>query len=150
MSSQRSSSKCLRSGESESIAQPSKAVPTTTSSATTKMALPAVRPTRGSSGEQPLSKVITPVRFAIASTPLNARITLTNAVQFFPKLCCDGCRYCTVRCGRLAIEIKITMITVGMAKETAMLPLCFGPNQLIAPTTKIRPTVAATRCSFGT
>jgi hypothetical protein len=65
----------------ESMAQPSSAVATTTSIATGQIALDASRPTRGSAMVAPLSNFITPVRLAIASTPLSARITLQNCTQ---------------------------------------------------------------------
>ena len=102
MSSQRSSSSCftsgagdttgLASGANDTIAQPNSAVPTTTSSATIRMALRAVLPTMGLSRDAPGSSFMTPVRFAMASTPLSARITPTNDDQFLAKLLWDGSR----------------------------------------------------------
>ena len=74
----------------ESIAQPSNAVPTTTSMATGTIAFVAVRVTFGRSGVEPGSSFITPVMFAIASTPLSARITPVNAIQVLPRFCCGG------------------------------------------------------------
>jgi len=71
----------VRVGGSESMAQPSSAVPRTTSMATGMIAFAAVRPTFGSSILDPRSNFKTPVRFATASTPLKARMTLTNATQ---------------------------------------------------------------------
>ena len=62
----------------ESMAQPSKAVPQTTSIATGVIALSDSLRTLGFSGVEPRSSFITPVRFAIASTPERARITPTN------------------------------------------------------------------------
>ena len=54
---------------SESMAQPSRAVPRTTSIATGRIALSEVRATLGWSSVEPRSSFITPVRLAIASTP---------------------------------------------------------------------------------
>src|SRR5437868_1376676 len=90
------------SGGIESIAQPSNAVPTTTSTATGEIAFTAVFPTLGLSAVESLSSFNTPVRFAIASTPLNARITLTNAIQLdLENRCLEWFRCANVRCGRL-------------------------------------------------
>ena len=82
---------------------------------------------------------------------------LTKEMIYLAVSISNGCVYCTASHGaaakRLGMRPEVLgelIAVVGMANETAMLPLCFGPNQLIAPTTKIRPTVAATRCSFGT
>ena len=76
----------------ESIAQPRSAVPTTTSSATGTMAFVAVRVTFGRSGVEPGSSFITPVMFAMASTPLSARITPVNAIQVLLRLSWGGSR----------------------------------------------------------
>src|SRR5258708_34951361 len=106
----------------DNIAQPISAVPSTTSNATIQMALRAVCATVGFSMEESGSRVMTPVRLAIASTPLRARITPTNEVQFRANDLCEGSRWANVRCGRLIIIMAITITNVGMARVNAMLP----------------------------
>ena len=79
------------------MAQPSNAVPQTTSIATGRIALIDSRRTLGLSGVDPGSSFITPVRFAIASTPESARITPTNCTQSVPRLACRGSRNFVVK-----------------------------------------------------
>src|SRR5438876_12429181 len=113
---------------SESIAQPSNAVPKTTSIATGVIALTDSRATLGCSIVDPGSSFITPVRFAIDSAPDKARMTPTNCTHTAPRLLCGGWRKCVVKCGTLN-AIKTTTITaVGSASATAKLPECFGPK----------------------
>ena len=133
---------------SESIAQPSSAVPRTTSIATGQIALAASRPTFGSAMVDPSSSFMTPVRLAIASTPLSARITLTNCTQRTLRLSCRGSRKRVVRCGALMAINATTTITVGRASATARLPECFGPNQLIDPRSSRTATVVNPIWSF--
>ncbi len=74
------------------MAQPSSAVPNTTSTATGQIAFFEVIATLGAFAVALGSSVITPVRLAMASTPLNARMTPTKATQFLLKLAWDGSR----------------------------------------------------------
>src|SRR5881227_486848 len=67
----------------DNIAQPSSAVPTTTSIATGMIALIDSRATLGCSMVEPLSSFITPVTLAIDSAPESARMTPTNWTQTF-------------------------------------------------------------------
>src|SRR5207302_2798842 len=126
----------------ESIAQPSKAVPTTTSMATGVIALSDSRATLGFSGVEPGSSFITPVRFAIASTPESARMTPTNWTQSLLRLSCRGSRKRVVKYGRLTAISATTTSTVGTASATAKLPECFGPNQFVNPRTSSTAIVA--------
>ena len=120
----------------DNIAQPSSAVPTTTSIATGMIALSDSRATLGRSMVEPGSSFITPVTLAIDSAPESARMTPTNWTQSVPRLSWRGWRKCVVRCGAL-MPIKITTtINVGTARATARLPECFGPKKLIAPMIK--------------
>ena len=64
--------------------------PMTTSIATGTIAFVAVRVTFGCSGVESGSVFITPVMFAIASTPLSARMTPTNATQVLPRFSWRG------------------------------------------------------------
>src|SRR5439155_1064626 len=102
---------------SESIAQPSRAVPNTTSIATGTIAFVAVRVTFGRSGDESGSSFITPVMFATASTPLSARMTPTNWIQVTAKLECAGSNSSTFRCSPLNTTIKTTTSTAGTASQ---------------------------------
>ena len=110
------------------MAQPRSAVPTTTSTATGRIAFVAVRVTFGCSGVESGSVFITPVMFAMASTPLRARITPTKATQVFPRFSWRGSRYRRLRWGALNTTITPTMSTAGAASQMETLPLCFGPK----------------------
>src|SRR4029077_9899486 len=74
----------------DNIAQPSKAVPATTSIATGMIALTDSRATLGRSMVDPGSSFITPVTLAIDSAPESARITPTNWTQSAPRLSWRG------------------------------------------------------------
>ena len=78
---------------SESIAQPRRNVPRLTSMATGMIALADVFPMRGLSSGEPLSGFIVPVRLAIASTPLRARITPTKETQIWLQFPSSGFRF---------------------------------------------------------
>src|SRR5207237_2030155 len=107
---------------SESIDQPSSAVPRTTSIATGVIALTDSRATLGCSIVEPGSSFITPVRFAIDSAPDKARITPTNCTHTAPRLLCGGSRKCVVKCGTLNATKTTTTTAVGSASATAKLP----------------------------
>src|ERR1700736_4549865 len=74
----------------DNIAQPSNAVPTTTSIATGITALTDSRATLGRSVVEPGSSFITPVTLAIDSAPDSARMTPTNWTQSVPRLSWRG------------------------------------------------------------
>ena len=112
----------------DNIAQPSNAVPTTTSIATGIIALIDSRATLGWSMVEPLSSFITPVTLAIDSAPESARMTPTNWTQSVPRLSWRGSRKRVVKCGALMPIKTITTRRVGSAKATARLPECFGPK----------------------
>ena len=128
------------------MAQPSSAVPTTTSIATGTIAFVAVRVTFGFSGVESESGFITPVMLATASTPLSARITPTNATQKCPRSSCRGSRCAVVRCGALKPIMMNTTRTAGMASQSETLPLCFGPKKLRTPTMRMSAMVAT--CAY--
>ena len=77
---------------SESIAQPRRNVPKLTSMATGMIALADVFPILGCPTGEPLSGLRVPVRLAMASTPLRARITPTNETQICPQVPSRGLR----------------------------------------------------------
>ena len=116
------------------MAQPRRTVPKTTSMATGQMALREVLTTRGLSMEALASNFMTPVRLAIASTPLRARMTPANATHCLEKGSEEGLRCSMERWGMLSAMIKRTTTTMGIAMVIARLPLCLGPNQLMMPT----------------
>ena len=80
-------------------------------------ALVEVFETRGFSSVLPGSSFITPVAFAIASTPESASTTPTNDVQFFQNPPVSGCTLCTAspRCGSAKHPSRTTTMTVGTA-----------------------------------
>src|SRR5678816_3191828 len=120
MSSQRSLSVPYNSLGTESMAHPSKVVPITTSMATGQIAFVEVELTRGFSMVELRSNFMTPVRLAIASTPLSARIIPANATQFLLNEAVERSRYSVVRWGALAMIIKSTTTTIGTAMAAAM------------------------------
>src|SRR5207253_11403288 len=103
----------------ESMAQPSSAVPSTTSIATGVIALTDSRATLGCSIVDPGSSFITPVRFAIDSAPDNARITPTNCAHTVARLGCRGSRQRVVKCGALTAIRTTTTRAVGNVSATA-------------------------------
>src|SRR5207253_9142787 len=113
---------------SDNIAQPSSAVPATTSIATGTIAFVAVRVTFGAFGVASGSNFITPVILAIASTPLRARITPTNATHVFPKSSWRGSRWATFKWGMLKAMIAKTTRMAGTASQIETLQLCLGPK----------------------
>ena len=113
----------------ESMAQPSSAVPRTTSMATGTIAFVAVRVTFGWSGVESGSAFITPVMLAMASTPLSARMTPTKETHVSPQIVVlrtrDGADRDEVRSRARSVA---TMSTAGIASQMETLPLCFGPK----------------------
>ena len=73
---------------------------------------------------------ITPVEFAIASTPDNASTIPTNPFQFVPMSFDNGCKFRTAspRCGMLNAAKSTTTTTVGTAIRNANPPVCLGPK----------------------
>src|SRR5439155_7401194 len=92
------------------------AVKTQTSIITITIAGVDVLTTHGFSSVVPGSSFITPVAFAIASTPDNASTIPTKANQFFPNVPCNGWRRtnASLMCGRQKSPSVITTMTAGM------------------------------------
>src|SRR5271157_4693538 len=94
-----------------------------TSSTTDKIAGVDVFVTEGHSSELPGSSFITPVAFAIASTPDTARTMPTKPLQLCQNPPESGFKLCQAspRCGKEKIARAITVITVGQRPQQPIL-----------------------------
>ncbi len=133
------------------MARPSSAVKPHTSIATTMIAFVEVFETFGLSSVLPGSSFITPVAFAMASTPESASTTPTNDFQFFQKPPVSGCVIARVtaspRCGMQNSASSTTTMAVGTETRNARPPVCLGPKILRQPMNTTAPPASTAASS---
>src|ERR1700739_871643 len=119
-----------------------------TSSTTEKIAGVEVFLTEGRSSELPGSSFITPVAFAIASTPDTARTMPTKPLQLCQNPPESGFTLCQAspKCGKEKSARATTVIIVGTETATTNPPVRFGPKKFTEPTPRIAPPAKISGC----